>query len=196
MKKKVLFIITSASTIGPKNRKTGYFLPEVAHPHHEFIKSGYEVDFVSLEGGEPPVDGFDLEDPINKAFVEREAWNSMKSTAKLDEVQIDQYDAVFVPGGLGPMVDMPENSLVQQAIADTYNRGAVVGAVCHGPAALLNVKLSDGSYLIDGKKVTSFSNSEESGYAQEDVPFLLETALKEKGAVYSSTSRSWILTSD
>jgi len=86
------------------------------------------------------------------------------------------------------MVDMPDNIDVQKAIADTYDRGAVVGAVCHGPVSLMNVKVKDGSSLIKGKKVTSFSNSEENGYAMDDVPFLLESALTEKGAEYSSVA--------
>lgn len=190
MNKKVLFLITSAHTIGPNNRKTGYFLSEVTHPYHEFKEKGYQVDFASVLGGEPPVDGMDLEDPINKTFVDGEAWQQLKLSAKIEDVDVSMYDAVFVPGGLGPMVDMANNAAVQKAIAHIYDAGKVVGAVCHGPVALLNVTLQDGSLLIKGKKITSFSNLEESGYAAEDVPFLLESALKEKGANYSSVD-SW-----
>ena len=84
------------------------------------------------------------------------------------------------------MVDMPDNTTVQQALASTYDRGAVVGAVCHGPVSLVNVTLNDGSSIVAGKNVTGFSNAEEEGYAQEDVPFLLEDALKEKGGNFSS----------
>lgn len=187
MKKKILFIVSSADKIGPDNRKTGNFLPEVAHPYHEFIEAGYAVDFASVQGGEPPIDGADdLSDPRNKAFIEGEGMMRMKSSLKISEVDTAPYDAVFVPGGLGPMVDMPNNVDVQKAIAATYDRGDVVGAVCHGPVSLLNVTLSDGTSLIQGKKLTSFSNSEESGYAENDVPFLLESALREKGAAYSS----------
>jgi quinol monooxygenase YgiN len=86
------------------------------------------------------------------------------------------------------MVDMANNKAVQEAIASTYERGAVVGAVCHGPVSLLNVQLSDGSYLIEGKNITSFSNAEEENYAKDDVPFLLETALRERGSNYSSVA--------
>ena len=186
MKKKILFIISSAAFIGPNKRKTGYYLPEVTHPHYEFLQAGYEVDFVSIEGGEPPVDGLEVEDPLNKIFLESDAWNKINNTQSVADVDTSEYVAVFVPGGLGPVVDMPENEHVQRILADFYDRGDVVGAVCHGPVALLNVKLKDGSYLVADKNVASFSNSEEEGYAKEDVPFLLESALVERGAKYAS----------
>ena len=112
----------------------------------------------------------------------------MKNTPAVSEVNVHGYDAIFVPGGLAPMVDMPDNEVVHAAIASTYERGAVVGAVCHGPVSLLNVKLSDGSYLIDGKNITSFSNAEEEHYAVKDVPFMLESALRERGANYTSVA--------
>lgn len=189
MKKKVLFIVSSAGSIGPNQRKTGNFLPEVAHPYDEFVKHGYEVDFASVEGPEPPVDGIDqLDDPRNVAFVEGEGLARMKVSRKIAEVDTAPYDAVFVPGGLGPVVDMPDNADIQKAIATVYDRGDIVGAVCHGPVSLLNVTLADGTSLIEGKKLTSFSNSEEDGYAKDDVPFLLESALKDKGAIYSSVA--------
>ena len=189
MKKKVLFIVSSAGSIGPNQRKTGNFLPEVAHPYDEFVKHGYEVDFASVEGPEPPVDGIDqLDDPRNVAFVEGEGLARMKVSRKIAEVDTAPYDAVFVPGGLGPVVDMPDNADIQKAIATVYDRGDIVGAVCHGPVSLLNVTLADGTSLIEGKKLTSFSNSEEDGYAKDDVPFLLESALKDKGAIYSAVA--------
>ena len=189
MSKRILFIVSSAASIGPNQRKTGNFLPEVAHPYHEFIQQGYEVDFASVAGEEPPVDGMDqLDDPRNVSFVEGQGLQKMKASRPIAEVDTAGYDAVFVPGGLGPVADMPDNVDVQKAIAEVYNRGDVVGAVCHGPVALLNVQLADGSSLIEGKRLTSFSNSEEEGYAKDDVPFLLETALKDKGAQYSSVA--------
>lgn len=187
MSKKVLFIVSNASQIGPNNRETGNYLPEVSHPYAEFISKGYSIEIASTTGGEAPVDGLDLtDDELNVEFLKGNGIKQMKSTLKISEVNIANYDAIFVPGGLGPMVDMPENKEIQKAIADTYERGAVVGAVCHGPVSLLNVTLSDGSSLIAGKNITSFSNKEEEGYAKEDVPFLLESALVKKGANFSS----------
>ena len=189
MTKKILFIVSSAASIGPKNRKTGNFLPEVSHPYSAFVEQGYEIDFASIKGGSAPLDGTDLlDDPLNKSFMEGEGAKSFAATHEIDSVDTSAYDAIFVPGGLGPMADMPDNETVQHAIADTYERGAVVGAVCHGPVSLLNVNLSDGSALIDGKTIASFTNEEEEGYAKEDVPFLLESALKEKGAKFISVA--------
>lgn len=189
MKKKVLFIVSSASQIGPKGRATGNYLPEVAHPYHEFVQKGYAVEFASVQGGEPPIDGLHLtDDPLNVAFLQGDGLAAMKRSRPVEAVDVAAYDALFIPGGLGPMVDMPENDTIQQAIAQTYDRGAVVGAVCHGPVSLLNVKLKDGQPLISGKTIAAFSNAEEEGYAKDDVPFLLESALKEKGARFLSVA--------
>ena len=111
----------------------------------------------------------------------------MQKAVKLSDVDVGTYDAIFMPGGLAPMVDMPEHPLLKQVIKETYERNAVFGAVCHGPVSLLNVKLSDGSYLVDGKNLTSFTNDEERNYARADVPFELETALTKQGAVFDKT---------
>jgi putative intracellular protease/amidase len=108
----------------------------------------------------------------------------MQKAAKLSEVDASAYDAIFVPGGLAPMVDMPEDPLLKQVVRETYERHAVVGAVCHGPVSLLNVRLSNGSYLLEGKNISSFTNEEEENYAKEDVPFELETALTKQGAIF------------
>ena len=189
MSKKILFIVSNADNIGPKNRKTGNFLPEVSHPYYEFIEKGYSVDFSSVKGGAAPLDGTDLlDDPLNKAFMEGEGAKSFSSTREISTVNVSDYDAIFVPGGLGPMADMPNNKTIQEAIAETYERGAVVGAVCHGPVSLLNITLSDGNPLLEGKTISSFTNEEEEGYAKDDVPFLLESALKEKGAKFISVA--------
>src|SRR5262245_45474314 len=109
---------------------------------------------------------------------------AMQKAKKLSDVDVSQYDAIFMPGGLAPMVDMPEHPLLKNVIKKTYEREAVVGAVCHGPVSLLNVKLSDGSYLVAGKNISSFTNDEEENYAKADVPFELETALTKQGAIF------------
>ena len=108
----------------------------------------------------------------------------MQKAKRLPEVDVSQYDAIFVPGGLAPMVDMPEHPLLKEVVKATYERKAIVGAVCHGPVSLLNVKLSNGSYLVQGKNITSFTNDEEYNYARADVPFELETALTGQGAIF------------
>ena len=183
--KKILIIASNANSIGPHNRRTGTFLPEVAHPYAEFSRAGYRIDFATLSGETPYLDALSLAaDPDNLAFLTGEGWASMQKAPRLSDVDVERYDAIFVPGGLAPMVDMAEAPLLKQIVADTYDRQAVVGAVCHGPVALLNVKLRDGSYLVNGKHMTSFTTAEEDNYARPDVPFDLQTALTEQGAIY------------
>src|SRR5690349_3911041 len=156
--KKILIIVSNANTIGPHNRRTGTFLSEVAHPFAEFSRAGYHVDFASLSGDTPYLDALHLaSDPDNLAFLTGDGWASMQKARRLSDVDTKGYDAIFVPGGLAPMVDMPEAPLLKQVVVDTYERPAVVGAVCHGPVSLLNAKLSDGSYLVNGKNITSFT---------------------------------------
>lgn len=183
--KKVLIIASNAHSIGPNNRRTGTFLPEVAHPYAEFEKAGYQIDFASLTGESPFLDALNLAgDPDNLRFLTGKGWEDMHNAKKLSEVNTDEYDAVFIPGGLAPMVDMPKAAEIKKVIADFYGSSRVVGAVCHGPVSLLNVKLSDGSYIVNGKNMTSFTTAEEDNYARPDVPFDLQTALREQGAIF------------
>ncbi len=189
MKKRILIIVSNANVIGPNNRRTGSFLPEVAHPYAEFDRADYQIDFASLTGDTPYLDALNLAgDPDNLAFLTGKGWETMQKAVKLSNVDVSSYDAVFVPGGLAPMVDMPENALLKKVIKETYERNGVVGAVCHGPVSLLNVKLSDGSYLVNGKNITSFTDEEEKGYAIADVPFLLESALTKQGAKFHAAA--------
>ncbi len=187
MSKKILMIVSNTKEIGPKHRKTGVFLSEAAHPYGEFDDAGYKVDFASLTGEVPALDGMDEKDePENAKFLQGAGWGKMQHNTKLADVDVSAYDAIFVSGGLAPMVDMPENPLLKKIIAETYERGAVVGAVCHGPVALLNVKLSDGTFLVKDKNITAFTNEEEENYAKADVPFELETALTDQGAKFDA----------
>jgi putative intracellular protease/amidase len=189
MNKRILIIVSNANAIGPNNRRTGTFLPEVAHPYAEFEKANYQIDFASLTGDTPYLDALNLaNDPDNLAFLTGKGWEAMQKAVKLSNVEVSKYDAIFVPGGLAPMVDMPENELLKKVIKETYERNAVVGAVCHGPVSLLNVKLSNGSYLVNGKNITSFTDEEERGYAIADVPFLLESALTKQGAKFHAAA--------
>jgi putative intracellular protease/amidase len=185
MPKKVLIIVSNAGVIGPHHRRTGIFLLEVAHPYAEFDRAKYQIDFASLTGEGPFLDALNLAgDPDNLSFLVGSGWKAMQQAKKLSDVDVSCYDAIFVPGGLAPMVDMPEHPLLKQVVKETYERHALVGAVCHGPVALLNVKLGNGAYLLDGKNITSFTNDEEENYAKADVPFDLETALTKQGAIF------------
>src|SRR5262244_1957628 len=153
MKKKILFIVSSAKQIGPKNRPTGNFLTETAHPYVTFRRQGYDIDIYSIKGGEAPLDGMaDKNNELNQIFLNGEGLAQLKVTKPITEIgNLDKYDAVFVPGGLAPMVDMPENELVHNIHKTMWESGKVVSAVCHGPVSLLNVKLSNGSWLIGAR---------------------------------------------
>jgi putative intracellular protease/amidase len=186
--KHVLFVLTNAAEIGPHNRATGYFYPEVAHPFEVLDEAGIAVEFASPLGGNPPHDGYDDSDPAQHAFSQGAAVRRMAHSRKLSEVDVLDYDAIFFPGGLGPMVDIARDPDVKAAVLRAWNGGKVVAAVCHGPVALLGVKLDDGTPLVQGRQLTAFSNAEEEGYAKADVPFLLEDALRAAGARYASTA--------
>ena len=185
MTKRVLIIASNACVIDLHRRRTGVFLPEVAHPYAEFDRAKYQVAFAGLTGEAPFLDALHLaDDPDNLAFLVGAGWKEMQTARKLSDVDVSPFDAIFVPGGLAPMVDMPEHPLLKDVIQQTYERKAIVGAVCHGPVSLLNVRLSDGSFLLQGKNVSSFTNDEEENYAKADVPFELETALTRQGAIF------------
>jgi putative intracellular protease/amidase len=184
--KHVLFVVTNTAEIGPNRRSTGYFFPEIAHPYEVFSQAGVAVEYASLLGGTPPEDGYDDKDPAQVAFRQSASFRRMGNSRPLSQVDVLDYDAIFFPGGLGPMVDIANNPQIQRAIERAWQGGKIVAAVCHGPAALLGVKLEDGTPLVQGRRLTGFSNAEELGYAQADVPFLLEDALRAEGAVYSA----------
>lgn len=186
--KHILFILTNAGEIGPNKRRTGYFFPEVAHPYEVFADAGVAVEYASPLGGAIPEDGYDETDPSQLAFRNSAALRRLNHSRKLSEVDVLDYDAIFFPGGLGPMVDIATDPDVKRAVERAWNGGKIVAAVCHGPAAFLGAKLEDGTPLVSGRKLTSFSNQEEAGYAQADVPFNLEDALLAEGAEYSSAA--------
>lgn len=184
--KHILIILTNTAEIGPNKRATGYFFPEVAHPFEVFDHAGIAVEYASPLGGAIPEDGYDATDPAQLSFRNSSAIRRLNHSRKLSEVDVTDYDAIFFPGGLGPMVDIATDPHVKSAVLRAWEAGKIVAAVCHGPVAFLGVKLQDGTPLIDGRKLTSFSNAEEAGFAQADVPFNLEDALKAEGAIYSS----------
>ena len=188
--KKVLFVLTSHAQKGNTGEPTGYYLSEVSHPWEVLHKAGYEIDFVSPKGGNPPVDGFKLEDPVNKEFWENKTYNiKIKNTLKPSQVNTKNYVAVFYAGGHGTMWDFPDNADLHRITRNIYEQGGVVAAVCHGPAGLVNIKLSDGKYLVDSKKINAFTNEEETAVKLEKVvPFLLEDKLKERGAIFEKSA--------
>ena len=183
----VLFVVTNAAVIGPHQRPTGFFFPEIAHPFEELDKAGIAVEFASPLGGKPPEDGFDAGDSTQTGFLDSMAYRRLAHSRTLSEVDVLDYDAIFIPGGLGPMVDITGNPDVQSAVQRAWTAGRIVSAVCHGPSGFLGVTLDDGTPLVRGRKLTAFSTAEENGYADQDVPFDLETALREEGALFEAT---------
>jgi len=185
--KKILIVISSHDSLGNTGRKTGFYLSEVTHPYEVFTRAGYDIDFVSPKGGKAPMDGVTLEDPLNQAFLdEPNKVRQVENTLKPTQVDPKQYNAIFYAGGHGTMWDFPNNEQLAQIAAAIYEQGGVVGAVCHGPAGLVNVKLSNGKYLVTGKTVSSFTNEEEEAVElTQVVPFLLESKLRERGAEFT-----------
>ncbi|GAB0156671.1 type 1 glutamine amidotransferase domain-containing protein [Chryseobacterium sp. Alg-005] len=189
MKKKILFVVTSHDKKGNTGEDTGYYLGEVSHPWEVLHKAGYEIDFVSPKGGTPPVDGFDLNDPVNKEFWENKEYKSkIDNSLQPSQVNPSDYSAIFYAGGHGAMWDLADNMELAQIASKIYENGGIVAGVCHGPAGLVNIKLSNGKYLVDGKKINAFTNEEEAEVKLTNVvPFLLEDKLKERGAKFEKS---------
>jgi len=183
-RKPVLFVLTSHGRKGDTGQPTGFYLGEVTHPLAELEAGGIPVEFASIQGGEPPVDGLDLEDATNARY-----WNdagfraAIRTTRRIDEVDPSRYAGIFFAGGHGAMWDFPDSEGAQRATRAIFEQGGIVGAVCHGPAALVNTRLSDGTYLVAGKRVSAFTDSEERAVQLADtVPFLLASTLQARGA--------------
>ena len=199
--KHILFIITSNNVTGTAKHDAGYEFSEIADPYFEFINRGFTVDFTSTLGGTPPSVGYNPSKKTSKNFIESNGFKRLNFSHKLDVVNIDAYDAIFFPGGLGLMTDMVDNPLVKEFIKITYENKKVIGAVCHGPAALLNVKLSNGSNLLLGKKINSFTKAEEEKDKHilgDVIPFMLDEELIKQGAIFSHTNpfESYVVSDD
>lgn len=182
----ILFVVTSHGELGATGKSTGYYLPEVTHPHRVLINKGWAVDFASPAGGKPPLDPGSAEDPdeVSRAFLATDNWvEALDNSLRPDQVDPDRYDAIFFAGGHGTMWDLPDNEALASITARIHARGGVVGAVCHGPAGLINVRLDDGEWLVQGKTVSCFTNDEERAVGLDHVmPFLLQDRLEERGA--------------
>lgn len=189
MKKKILFVVTSHDKKGDTGESTGYYLGEVSHPWEVLHHAGYDIDFVSPKGGTPPVDGFDLKDPVNKAFWENKEYkNKIDHSLTPSQVKPDEYSGIFYAGGHGAMWDLADNTELASIASKIYENGGIVAGVCHGPAGLVNIKLNDGKYLVDGKKINAFTNEEEAEVKLTNVvPFLLEDQLKARGAKFEKS---------
>jgi putative intracellular protease/amidase len=184
-------VLTSHDQLGDTGHKTGFWLEEFASPYYVFKDANADITLASPEGGPPPLDPksdeADFQTDATRRFKEdADAQAALANTSKLADVSPENFDAVFYPGGHGPLWDLAEDNNSIALIESMYASGKPVAAVCHAPAVLKNAKDSDGSPLVNGKSVTGFSNSEEDAVQlTEVVPFLLEDELKGKGGNYS-----------
>ncbi|MEW6999730.1 type 1 glutamine amidotransferase domain-containing protein [Colwelliaceae bacterium BS250] len=188
---KILAVVTSTDVMGASGKDTGYELTELARAYYVFNANGFEVDIASPKGGKPPVviDGDDM-GKFDYAFLnDTVAQTKVDNSIAMADVDTSQYQAVYFVGGKGAMFDFPENAEIKSLISEYYQSGKVVGAVCHGPAALVNVTLDDGSALLANKTVSSFTNDEELLLipdAKNVFPFLLQNKLIEQGANFDA----------
>ncbi len=177
---RVLIALTSTGKLGDTGRSTGFYASEAADPWEVFRAAGYDVEFTSIAGGRPPVDGQNSADPTQQAFFESVDLDATPQPGELDPAN---YNAILYAGGHGTMWDFPDDADLARLAAGVYERDGVVAAVCHGPSGLVNLTLSDGSYLVAGKRVAAFTNDEESAVGLTGVvPFLLADALAARGA--------------
>ncbi|WP_439135462.1 type 1 glutamine amidotransferase domain-containing protein [Pseudomaricurvus sp.] len=188
---KILLVLTSHNQLGDTGQKTGFWLEEFAAPYYVFKDANADVTLASPNGGQPPLDPKSDEPDSQTEATERfkkdsDAQSALDNTLKLSDISPDDYDAVFYPGGHGPLWDLAEDQHSIALIETLYASGKPVSAVCHAPAVFRHTKADDGTPLVKGKSVTGFSNSEEEAVQLSSiVPFLLEDELKAKGGNYS-----------
>ncbi|MDT0199356.1 MULTISPECIES: type 1 glutamine amidotransferase domain-containing protein [unclassified Acinetobacter] len=190
---KILMVLTSHDQLGDTGKKTGFWLEELAAPYYTFVDAGAEVVLASPAGGQPPLDPKsnepDAQTETTKRFEADEvAMQALANTHKLSEVLNQDFDAVFYPGGHGPLWDLAKDQNSISLIEQTLQADKPVALVCHAPGVLRDVKDAEGHSIVEGKTVTGFTNTEENGVGLTDiVPFLVEDMLKEKGGKYSKT---------
>ncbi|MFC5550026.1 type 1 glutamine amidotransferase domain-containing protein [Massilia aerilata] len=200
--KKILMVLTSHDQLGDTGKKTGFWLEEFAAPYYALKDAGAAITVVSPAGGQPPLDPKSDEpdaqtDATRRFKADADAQRVLASTGKLSEVKADDFDAVFYPGGHGPLWDLAEDRDSIALIEAMAAAGKPVAAVCHAPGVLRKVKAADGSPLVKGKKVTGFTNTEEDAVGlTQVVPFLVEDMLKQNGGEYSKGAdwQSYVVT--
>lgn len=193
---KILFVLTSHSQLGTTDGKTGFWIEEFATPYYFLKEAGAQITLASPKGGQPPIDPkSDTPENQTESTIrykkDENLLQLMANTKKLHDISENGFDALFYPGGHGPLWDLATDKNSIQLIEDFWDAKKPIATVCHAPSVLLNAKNEDGDYLIKGKNVTGFSNSEERAVQLDEiVPFLLEEELKKKGAFYSK-KKDW-----
>ncbi|WP_377889874.1 type 1 glutamine amidotransferase domain-containing protein [Alkalihalobacillus sp. R86527] len=184
MSKKVLMVVTNHTEIDAEN-KTGLWLEEFAIPYNIFKEKGYEIKVTSIKGGQVELDPNSIPNEYPPEWAE--AQQKLKITTPLAKEDANQFDAVFLPGGHGTMFDFPDSETLLHVLQEQAQSDKVIGAVCHGPAGLVNVTYNGGTPIVQGKQVTGFTDSEEEEMQLvEKMPFLLESTLRLKGADFTS----------
>lgn len=190
----ILIVLTSHDQLGNTGHKTGFWLEELAAPYYVFKEAGARLTLASPKGGQPPLDPKSNDpafqtDATRRFEADAEAKAALANTRPLDSISPEDFDAVFYPGGHGPLWDLAEDRSSVALIENTLNSGKPVALVCHAPGVLRHAKNPDGSPLVQGKKVTGFTNSEEAAVGLTDVvPFLVEDELVSKGGQYSKVA--------
>ncbi len=191
---KVLVVLTSHAALGDTGKQTGFWLEELAAPYYVFKDAGAAITLASPKGGQPPLDpksaAPDAQTDSTRRFnADTEAQAALSATLRLADLDIADFDAVFYPGGHGPLWDLANDRASITLLEAASAAGKPIGAVCHAPGVLRDVKAPDGTALVKGKQVTGYSNSEEDAVGLTDVvPFLVEDMLKAKGGLYSRTA--------
>lgn len=189
--KKIMIVNTSAEYYEGTRKPTGLWLGELVHFYDYFNTKDYQIDLFNINGGETPIDPVSLNplmlDNLTKSYYNDHTFmEKLKNSPSISEANPETYDVIYFTGGHGVMFDFPHNTYIQDAVNEVYRHGGVVAAVCHGIAALLNVKDENGRYFIDRKQITGFSNAEEIlANRKRLVPFMLESELKIRDAKYS-----------
>lgn len=184
---KALFILTSHDTLGESGKPTGFYWEELAAPYLILTDAGWQVELASIAGGRPPADPASAEGDaatteVRRLMADEAAMNKLAHTQRVEDVEVSGCDIVFLPGGHGTMWDLPGSRALGDLLGEAWAKGAVIGAVCHGPAGLLGARLPSGDPLVRGHRVAGFTNSEEAAVGlAETVPFSLEDALTEQG---------------
>lgn len=187
---KILMVLTSHDQLGDSGKKTGFWLEEFAAPYYVFKDAGAEITIASPKGGQPPLDPSSDTDDAQTEATERfkadeDAKGILARTKVLSTINAEGFDAIFYPGGHGPLWDLAEDSDSTRLIETFANSDRPVGAVCHAPAVFKHPKGADGKPMVSGKTVTGFTNTEEEGVGLTDVvPFLVEDMLKANGGIY------------
>jgi len=178
----MLMVVTSHGEM-PTGERTGIWLSEFAEPYEVFRASGFKITVASIKGGKAPIDPRSLTAEAEAKWAE--AIRVLDDTVPIDAVSADGFDALFLPGGHGTMFDLPGSVKLQSLIRTLIESDRPVGAVCHGPAGLVDVRLSDGTHLVKGRRVTAFTNEEERAVKLDQaMPFLLEDRLRQAGAEF------------